>query len=119
MNLKHQNRPCNRSLGSRPPFLYTPTYMHLRIELLGGGGGGVGPRHVVVGGHVEVAVDRVPAVAAGGPGQRGSKGRQQVVQGPRHDGVVVEGDVEGDDADGEADPCEQKERRHEKREETR
>lgn len=54
----------------------------------------------MVGGHVAVAVDRVPAVAAGGPRQRGPERRQQVVQGPGHDGVVVEGDVQGDDADG-------------------
>ena len=59
----------------------------------------------MVGGHVAVTVGRVPAVGAGGPGQRGPEGRQQVVQGPGHDGVVVEGDVEGDDADGKADPC--------------
>lgn len=58
----------------------------------------------MVGGHVAVAVGRVPAVGAGGPGQRGPQRGQQVVQGPGHDGVVVEGDVEGDDADGEADP---------------
>lgn len=78
--------------------------MHLRIELLGGGGGGVGPRHVVVGVQVLVTVDRVPAVGAGGPGQSGLKGRYQIVQGPGHDGVVVEGYVEGYDADGKADP---------------
>lgn len=88
-----------------PPTPPRPTYMHLRIELLGGGGGGVGPGHVGVGGHVAVAVGRVPAVAAGAPGQGGLEGRQQVVQGPGHDGVVVEGDVEGYDADGKADPC--------------
>lgn len=82
------------------------TYMHLRIELLGRGGGRVGPRHIVVAGHVTVTVGCVPAVGAGGPGQGGSKGCQQVVQGPGHDGVVVEGDVEGYDADGKADPCE-------------
>lgn len=45
--------------------------MHLRIELLGGGGGGVGPRHIVVGGHITVTVSCVPAVGAGGPGQGG------------------------------------------------
>lgn len=76
--------------------------MHLRIELLGWRRGRVCPRHVVVGGHVAVAVGRVPAVAAGGPGQGGPKRREQVVESPGHDGVVVEGDVEGDDADGKA-----------------
>lgn len=79
--------------------------VHSRVELLGWGGGGVGPGHVVVGGHVAVAVSRVPVVVAGAPGQRGLEGRQQVVQGPGHDGVVVEGDVERNDADGEADSC--------------
>lgn len=47
--------------------------MHLRIELLGRGGGGVGPRHIMVSGHVTVTVAGVPAVAAGGPGQGGLK----------------------------------------------
>lgn len=47
--------------------------MHLRIELLGGGGGGVGPRHIMVGGHVAVTVGGVPSVAAGAPGQGGLK----------------------------------------------
>lgn len=81
-----------------------PTYMHLRIELLGGGGGGVGPRHVAVCGQVLVTVGSVPVVDAGGPGQGGLKRGEQVVQGPGHDGVVVEGYVEGYDADGKADP---------------
>ncbi len=84
--LKHQNQPCNRSLEViLPPSLDVsllccsiptplhPTYMHLRIELLGWGGGGVGPRHIAVSGHVEVAVGCVPAVAACGPGQGGLK----------------------------------------------
>lgn len=115
--LKNQNQPCDASLEvilppsldvsllcSSPPTPLHPTYMHLRIELLGGGGGGVGPRHVVVGRHVTVAVGRVPAVGACGPGQGGPKGGQQVVQSPGHDGVVVEGYVEGYDADGKADP---------------
>lgn len=70
-----------------------PTYMHLHIELLGRGGGGVGPRHIVVSGQVLVTVGCVPAVGAGGPGQGGPKGGEQVVQGPGHDGVVVEGYV--------------------------
>ena len=47
--------------------------MHLRIELLGGGGGRVGPGDVVVGRHVTVTVGGVPAVGAGRPGQGGSK----------------------------------------------
>ena len=60
-------------LRSSPPTTLHPTYMHLRIELLGWGRGRVGPGHVDVGGHVVVAVDRVPAVGAGGPGQSGLK----------------------------------------------
>lgn len=47
--------------------------MHLHIEFLRGRGGGVGPRHVVVCGHVLVAIRRVPAVGAGTPGQGGLK----------------------------------------------
>lgn len=57
-----------------PPTPLHPTYMHLRIELLGRGGGRVGPGHVVVGGHVAVTVGCVPAVGAGGPGQGGPEG---------------------------------------------
>lgn len=84
--LKHQNQPFNHSLEvllppsldvsllcCSPPTPLHPTYMHLRIELLGGGGGGVRPRHVVVAGHVKVAVGCVPAVGAGGPRQGGTK----------------------------------------------
>lgn len=82
--LKHQNQPCSRSvkvilppsldfslLCSAPPTPLHLTYMHLRIELLGGGGRGVGPRHIAVGVHVAVAAVCVPLVVAGGPGQGG------------------------------------------------
>lgn len=79
--------------------------MHLRIELLGGGRGGVGPCHIVVGRHVAVAVGCVPAVGAGRPRQNWPKRGQQVVQGPGHDGVVVKCNVEGDDADGKTNSC--------------
>lgn len=51
-----------------------------------------------------VAVGRVPAVGAAAPGQRGLEGGQEVVQGPGHDGVVVEGDVERDDANRKTNP---------------
>ena len=78
--------------------------MHLRIELLCGGGGGVGPADVAVCVGVDFAVGGVPAVGAAGPRQGGPEAGQKVVQGPRHDGVVVEGDVERYDADGKADP---------------
>lgn len=76
--------------------------MHLRIELLGRRSGGVGPGHVHVGRQVVGAVDGVPFVAAGGPRQSGTEGGQEVVQGPGHDGVVIEGNVQGNDADGKA-----------------
>lgn len=76
----------------------------LHVELLGRRGRRVGPGHVVVSGHVMVAVGRVPAVGAAAPGQRGLEGGQEVVQGPGHDGVVVEGDVERDDANRETNP---------------
>lgn len=99
--LRHLTPPSCVRLPPTPLHL---TYMHLRIELLGRRRGGVGPRHVVVGGHVAITVGRVPRVVAGGPGQGGPQWWQQVVQGPGHDGVVVEGDVEGYDADGEAYP---------------
>lgn len=49
------------------------TSVHLHVEFLGRRGGGVGPGHVVVRGHVLVAVSSVPAVGAGTPGQRGLK----------------------------------------------
>lgn len=76
--------------------------MHLRIELLGGRDGRVGPGDVEVGGQVVGAVGRVPGVVAGGPGQGGAEGGQEVVESPGHDGVVVEGDVQCNNADGEA-----------------
>lgn len=90
--------------STSPSKLLQVTYVHLHIELLCRRGGGVGPGHVVVRGHVVVAVSSVPAVGAGTPGQRGLKGGQEVVQGPGHDGVVVEGDVEGYDANSKPNP---------------
>lgn len=51
-----------------------PTYTHLHIELLGRRGGGVGPRHVGICGHVAVTVGSVPLVGTGGPGQSGPEG---------------------------------------------
>lgn len=74
----------------------------LRVELFSGGPGEVGPGHVappeVVG-----AVGCVPGVVAAGPGQGAREGRAQVVESPGDDGVVVEGDVEANDANGKAD----------------
>lgn len=60
----------------------------------------------VVLGEVVGAVAGVPGVLAAGPGQLVRERGDEVVEGPGHDGVVVGGDVEGDDADGEADPWE-------------
>jgi len=88
--------------ASRPSGKASSTRGHLRIKLFGGGPGDVGPGHVappeVVG-----AVGRVPGVVAARPGQGAREGRVEVVESPGDDGVVVEGDVEADDANGEAD----------------
>lgn len=59
----------------------------------------------MVGRYVAVTVGGVPSVTAGAPGQGGLKWRKQVVQSPGHNGVVVEGYVEGYNADGKANPC--------------
>lgn len=50
-------------------------------------------------------VGSVPSVVAGGPGQRGTKRGQEVVEGPGHYGIVVEGNVECNNADGKAYTC--------------
>lgn len=77
-------------------------YVDLRIKLFGGGPGEVGPGHVappeVVG-----AVRRVPGVVAARPGQGAREGRVEVVESPGDDGVVVEGDVQANDANSKAD----------------
>lgn len=54
----------------------------------------------VILGEVVGAVASVPGVLAAGPGQLLREGGDEVVEGPGHDGVVVGGDVEGDEADG-------------------
>lgn len=79
--------------------------MHLRVKFFSGGRrvqrpGDVVPREIVG------AVAGVPGVGAAGPGQLVGEGGDEVVERPGHDGVVVGGDVEGDDADGVADPWE-------------
>lgn len=63
------------------------------------------PGDVVVG-EVVGAVASVPGVPAAGPGQLVREGGDEVVQSPGHDGVVIGGDVEGNDADGVTDPWE-------------
>lgn len=81
---------------------FTCTYMHLHIELLSGRDGVFGPGYIQVGGQVAGAVGSVPPVVAGGPGQCGAKGGQEVIESPGHYGIVVEGNVECNDADGKA-----------------
>ena len=78
------------------------THIHSRVELLRGGFGGVGPGDVVSA-KVVGAVRRVPGVVTAGPGQGGGEGGVEVEEGPGDDGVVVEGHVQGDDADGVPD----------------
>lgn len=56
----------------------------------------------VVLGEVVGAVVGVPGVLATGPGQLVREGRDEVVECPGYDGVIVGGDIEGDDADGVA-----------------
>lgn len=58
----------------------------------------------VVLGEVVGAVGGVPGVLAAGPGQLVREGGDEVVECPGNDGVVVGGDVEGNDADGVANP---------------
>lgn len=61
------------------------------------------PSDVVLG-EIVGAVASVPGVFAAGPGQLGREGGDEVVECPGYDGVVVGGDIEGNDADGKADP---------------
>lgn len=58
----------------------------------------------VVLGEVVGAVASVPGVLAAGPGQLVREGGDEVVERPGNDGVVVGGDIEGNDADGIANP---------------
>lgn len=60
----------------------------------------------VVLGEVVGAVGSVPGVLAAGPGQLIREGGDEVVECPGHDGVVVGGNVKGDDADGVTNPWE-------------
>ncbi len=79
---------------------WTCTYTYLLIELFSRRDRVAGPGNIQVGGQVVGAVGSVPLVGAGGPGQCGTKGGQEVVECPGHYGIVVEGDVECNDADG-------------------
>lgn len=76
--------------------------MHLRVKLLGRRARVVRPRHVVLA-EVVGAVLCVPRIVAARPRKRAAERRVEVEQGPGDDGVVVERDVQRDDADGETD----------------
>lgn len=82
--------------------------MHLRIELLGRRDGLIGPGDVAVSGQILLAVGCVPGVFACRPRKCRVEGGQQVIQSPGHDGVVVEGNVEGNNADGKANTLKKK-----------
>lgn len=58
----------------------------------------------VVLGEVVGTIVRVPRVLAAGPGQLVGEGRDEVVERPGYNGVVVGGNIEGNDADGIANP---------------
>lgn len=75
------------------------TYMHLRVKFFCRGGRVGSPGGALVG-EVVCAVVGVPGVFAAGPGQLTRERGDEVVQGPCHDGVVVRGNVEANDADG-------------------
>lgn len=83
-----------------PPAAYT----HSRVKLLSGRPGEVGPGDIVVA-KVVGAVDRVPRVVTVGPRQSAGEGRVEVEEGPGNDGVVVEGHIQPDDADGKTNSC--------------
>lgn len=76
--------------------------MHLRVKLLSRRARVVRPGHVILA-EVVGAVFRVPRVVAARPGQSAAERWVEVEQGPRDDGVVVEWDVQRNDADGETD----------------
>lgn len=59
----------------------------------------------VVLGEVVGAVASVPRVLAAGPGQLVREGGDEVVERPGYDGVIVGGDIKGNDADGIANAC--------------
>lgn len=77
------------------------TYMHLRIKFFCWGGGVRSPGDALVG-EVVGAVGCVPRIVTAGPGQLLREGGNEVVQGPRHDGVVIRGNVESYNTDGKA-----------------
>lgn len=79
--------------------------MHLRVKLLSWWAWVIRPRHIVLP-KVVGAVFCVPFIIAARPWKSAAEWWVEVEQGPRDDGVVVEGDVQGDDADGKTDAWE-------------
>lgn len=77
----------------------THTYMHLRVKFLCRRPGGIGPGDVV---HAKIvsAVGGIPHIVAVRPRQDGGEGGVEVEEGPGDDGVVIEGHIESDDANG-------------------
>lgn len=77
----------------------TLTYMHLRVKFLCWRPGGICPGDVV---NPEVigTVGGVPYIVTVCPGQDAGEGGVEVEERPGDDGVVVEGHIQGDDADG-------------------
>lgn len=74
--------------------------MHLRVKLLGGRARVVRPGHIVFS-EVVSAVFCVPFIITVCPGQCAAEGGVKVEQSPGDDGVIVEGYIQGNDADGE------------------
>lgn len=94
-------RACSQGRAQLTP----STSIHSRVKLFSRGPGEVGPGHVALP-KVVGAVRGVPGVVTARPGQGAREGGVEVVESPGYDGVVVEGDVEADDADGKADAWE-------------
>lgn len=75
--------------------------MHLRIKFFCRRDGVQGPADVVLA-EVGSAVACVPCIIAAGPWQLRREGGHEVVEDPRHDGVVIGGYIEVDYTDGKA-----------------
>lgn len=78
--------------------------MHLRVKLFRWRLGEGSPSHIALS-KVVGAVGGVPGIVTACPGQGAREGGVEIVQGPGDDGVVVEGDVQGDDANSKANAC--------------
>lgn len=87
------------SLPYLPPFS-ADTYVHLRVKLLGRWAWIVCPGYVIFP-EVVSAVFCVPFIITAGPGQSAAERGVEVEQSPGDDGVIVEGHIQCNDADGE------------------